>query len=123
MYVIPSPAATWSFKEPSVFPTYYLESWGRSSMSPFNHYSILSALVQTENVPLICPHEKKKMLDHMHMYINRGEEKNVGSQAFVYKLGRRKKCWITCICDPVQQKGHDVGLVHSEIMNKIVCKI
>ena len=27
------------------------------------------------------------------------------------------------ICDPVQQKGHDVGQVHSEIMNTIVCKI
>ena len=27
------------------------------------------------------------------------------------------------ICDPVQQKGHLVGQVHSEIMNKIVCKI
>ena len=27
------------------------------------------------------------------------------------------------ICDPVQQKGHDVGLVHSEIMSKTVCKI
>ena len=27
------------------------------------------------------------------------------------------------ICDPVQQKGHLVGLVYSEIMTKIVCKI
>ena len=27
------------------------------------------------------------------------------------------------ICDPVQQKGHFVGQVYSEIMNKIVCKI
>ena len=34
-----------------------------------------------------------------------------------------KKLHESIICDPVQQKGHDVGLVHSEIMNKIVCKI
>ena len=27
------------------------------------------------------------------------------------------------MCDPVQQKVHLVGQVHSEIMNKIVCKI
>ena len=27
------------------------------------------------------------------------------------------------ICDPVQQKGHDVGQVYSEIMDKTVCKI
>ena len=27
------------------------------------------------------------------------------------------------ICDPVQQKGHDVGQVYSEIMSKTVCKI
>ena len=27
------------------------------------------------------------------------------------------------ICDPVQQKGHLVGQVYSEIMNKTVCKI
>ena len=26
-------------------------------------------------------------------------------------------------CDPVQQKGHDVGQVYSEIMSKTVCKI
>ena len=26
------------------------------------------------------------------------------------------------ICDPVQQKGHLVGQVYSEIMNKTVCK-
>ena len=28
-----------------------------------------------------------------------------------------------CICDPVQQKGHLVGQVYSEIMSKTVCKI
>ena len=27
------------------------------------------------------------------------------------------------ICDPVQQKGHLVGQVYSEIMNKTVCEI
>ena len=27
------------------------------------------------------------------------------------------------ICDPVQQKGHHVGQVYSEIMSKTVCKI
>ena len=30
---------------------------------------------------------------------------------------------VLSICDPVQQKGHDVGQVYSEIMSKTVCKI
>ena len=37
-------------------------------------------------------------------------------------LERYSKVTGYCICDPVQQKGHHVGHVYSEIMSKTVCK-
>ena len=37
--------------------------------------------------------------------------------------GKQGKLISLSICDPVQQKGHLVGQVYSEIMSKTVCKI
>ena len=41
---------------------------------------------------------------------------------FSFRIGKIPKRQLWSICDPVQQKGHDVGQVYSEIMSKTVCK-
>ena len=38
-------------------------------------------------------------------------------------LGGHSHNYWTDICDPIQQRGHLVDQVYSEIMDKIVCKI
>ena len=46
-----------------------------------------------------------------------------GPLTYVLTALHREVTITSNICDPVQQKGHDVGQVYSEIMSKTVCKI